>query len=337
MCKKLKSTLAEMLESFFRRRLVAQRKASPATVATYRDALKLLLIFASGRAKRSVSQLSIEDLDRDMVLAFLDHLETERRNSIQTRNVRLAAIHSFFQHVAYSDPAAMGLASRILSIQGKRTTKRLIGYLPQKGLNEILAAPDRSTKQGRRDHALILFLGRTGARVSETIGVDVADVQLQWPSQVLLRGKGSKERIVPLAKDTAEVLKTLINESSHTSALQVPVFVNARGQRLTRYGVTHILQRTAVKATKTTPVSTAAKAVSPHILRHSVGMHLLQSGVDLTTIQAWLGHESSQTTHQYIEADLEMKRSALEKCNTPETSPAIYKPPDDVLKFLESL
>ena len=171
MCEKLKSSLAGLMESFFRRRLVAQLKASPATIATYRDALKLLLVFASGKVNKSASQLSIEDLDRDMVLTFLDHLELERRNSIRTRNVRLAAIRSFFQHVAYSDPAAMGLASRVLGIQGKRTTKRMVGYLTQTDLDAILATPNRSTKQGRRDHALILFLGRTGARVSETIGV----------------------------------------------------------------------------------------------------------------------------------------------------------------------
>jgi len=336
MSKETKSTLGDLLMSFFRRHLLAQRQASPATVAAYRDALRLLLVFAAQRAGKSASQLSIEELDRDVVLAFLDHLEQERHNSVRTRNVRLAAIHSFFQHVAYSDPAAMGFANRVLGIQGKRTTKRLVSYLPQQDLNAILAAPDRSTKQGRRDHALLLFLGRTGARVSEAISVDVADVQLQWPSQVLLRGKGSKERIIPLTKDSAEVFKALIDERGFTTGLRVPVFVNARGQRLTRHGVIHILQRAVTRAAKITPFP-LAKAVSPHILRHSVGMQLLQSGVDLTTIQAWLGHESANTTHQYVEADLEMKRRALEKCNTPETSPAPYKPTDEVLAFLESL
>lgn len=336
MNREAKSPLADLLVSFFRRRLVAQRQASPATVAAYRDALRLLLVFVAERTGRAASQLSMEDLDRDVVLAFLDHLEQERHNSIRTRNVRLAAIHSFFQHVAYSDPAAMGLANRVLSIPGKRTTRRLVSYLPQQDLEVILGAPNRSTRQGRRDHALLLFLGQTGARVSEAIGVDVADFQLQWPSQVLLRGKGSKERIVPLAKDTAEVFKALIDERGLTTGLRVPVFVNARGQRLTRYGVIHILHRAVARAAKITPFP-LAKAVSPHILRHSVGMHLLQSGVELTTIQAWLGHESANTTHQYVEADLEMKRRALEKCNTPETSPAPYKPTDEVLAFLESL
>ena len=336
MSKEIQSTLGTLLESFFRRHLLAQRQASPSTIAAYRDALRLLLVFAAQRAGKSASQLFIEELDRDVVLAFLDHLEKERHNSARTRNVRLAAIHSFFQHVAYCDPAAMGFANRVLSIQGKRTTKRLVSYLPQKDLDAILAAPDRSTKQGRRDHALLLFLGRTGARVSEAIGGNVKDIQLQWPSQVLLRGKGSKERIIPLAKDSAKVFKALIDERGLTTGLQVPVFVNARGKRLTRHGVNHILQKAVKKATLVAPVP-ISRTVFPHMLRHSVGMQLLQSGVDLTTIQAWLGHESVNTTHQYIEADLEMKRRALEKCNTPETSSAPYKPTDEVLAFLESL
>lgn len=336
MSKKNKSNLSILLESFFRRHLLAQRQASPSTIAAYRDALRLLLVFAAQRAGKSTSQLFIEELDRDVVLAFLDHLEKERNNSTRTRNCRLAAIHSFFQHVAYCDPAAMGFANRVLSIQGKRTTKRLVSYLPQKDLDAILAAPDRSTKQGRRDHALLLFLGRTGARVSEAIGVNVQDIQLQWPSQVLLRGKGSKERIIPLAKDSAEIFKALIDERGLTTGLQAPVFVNARGKRLTRHGANHILQKAVKKANLLAPVSISG-TIFPHMLRHSVGMQLLQSGVDLTTIQAWLGHESVNTTHQYIEADLEMKRRALEKCNTPETSPVPYKPTDEVLAFLESL
>lgn len=330
------STLADFIVSFFRRRLVAQRRASPATVASYRDTLRLLLVFAAKRKDRPVSRLSIEDLNRDVILAFLDHLEQERKNGVRTRNVRLAAIHSFFQHVAYADPTTMGVASRVLGIQGKRTTKRLVGYLHPEDLNAIIATPDRTTTQGRRDHALLLFLARTGARVSEAITATQADIQMSWPPQVLLRGKGSKERIVPLAKDTAEVLKSLINERKTSSDSQAPIFVNARARPLTRYGVIHILRRTVEKTTKVRPLLTTI-AISPHTLRHSMAMRLLQSGVDLTTIQAWLGHESVNTTHQYVEADLEMKRQALEKCGTPETNPLPYRPPDEVLAFLESL
>ena len=336
MIQKLKSTLAQLLQSFFRRRLVAQRKASPATVSAYRDALRLFLLFASKRAGKPPSRLCLEELDRDVVLAFLDHLEQERHNTIRTRNVRLAAIRSFFQHVAYCDPAAMSLANRVLGIPGKRTTKRLLGYLPQADLDEIVAAPDQSTPQGRRDYALLLFLARTGARVSEAVGVNPADLQLQRPSHVVLRGKGAKERVVPLAKDTAVVLKALIHERGIATDSRSPVFVNARGQRLTRKGVTHILRRAVAIAAKAKPLL-ATRPVSPHTLRHSLAMSLLQSGVDISTIQSWLGHASVNTTHQYVEADLQMKRRALEKCSNPEASPSLYRPTDEVLALLESL
>lgn len=336
MIQKLKSSLAQLLDSFFHQRLIAQRRASPATVNAYRDALRLFLVFASKRAGRPPSRLSLKELDRDVVLAFLNHLEQERHNTIRTRNLRLTVIRSFFQHVAYCDPAAMSLANRVLNIPGKRTTKRLVGYLSQAEVDAILAAPDRATPQGRRDYGLLLFLARTGARVSESIGVNAADLQLQRPSHVLFRGKGSKERIVPLEKDIAAVLKALIQERGIATDSQSPVFVSHRGQRLTRMGITHILRRAVAIAVKVKS-HLAAKAISPHTLRHSLAMDLLQSGVDLTTIRSWLGHASTNTTHQYVEADLEMKRRALEKCDDRQASPAPYQPPDEVLAILESL
>jgi len=336
MIQRMKSTLAALLESFFRHRLVAQRGASPATVVAYRDALRLFLVFASNRIGKPPSRLCLEELDRDVVLAFLDHLEQQRHNSIRTRNVRLAAIRSFFQHVAYCDPAAMNLAHRVLSIQGKRTTKRLVGYLRQQELEAILAAPDRTTPQGRRDHTLLLFLARTGARVSEAIGINAIDLNLQWPFQVLLRGKRGIQRVVPLGKDIAALLKALLDERGVATDSQTPVFVNARGQRLTRKGVTHTLRRAVTIAAKAKLVL-AARAISPHTMRHSLAMQLLQSGVELSTIQSWLGHASINTTHQYVEADLEMKRRALEKCNNPEETSSPYQPTDEVLALLESL
>ena len=300
----------------------------------YRDAVRLFLTFASERAKKRPNQLRIEELDREMVLAFLDHLERERTNSVRTRNCRLAAIHSFFHHVASRDPAVMNVASMVLGIQGKRTTKPILGYLRQPDLETILAAPDRSKPRGRRDHALLLFLARTGARVSEAIGVNVGDLTLEWPLQVSLRGKRAKQRIVPLAKDTAVVLRAYLEERRVAPQPEAPVFVNARGRRLSRFGVIYIL-RQAVSITTKPLVGT--KSISPHTLRHSLAMGLHQSGVDLITIQAWLGHASFNTAHQYMEADLEMKRRALEKCDTPETTPTPYQPTDEVLAFLESL
>lgn len=334
MAKHFRSMLADLLESFFRKHLVAQRGASPATVNCYRDALRLFMTFASEQAKKRPAQLRIEELDREMVLAFLDHLERERTNSVRTRNCRLAAIHSFFHHVASRDPEVMNIASTVLGIQGKRTSKPILSYLRRSDLETILAAPDRSKPRGRRDHALLLFLARTEARVSEAIGVNVGDLTLEWPSQVLLRGKGAKQRIVPLAKDMASLLRDYLEERRVASQPQAPVFVNARGRRLSRFGVIYIL-RQAVSITTKPIVGTTS--ISPHTLRHSLAMGLLQSGVDPITIQAWLGHASLNTTHQYMEADLEMKRRALEKCDTPETTPAPYQPTDEVLAFLESL
>ncbi len=336
MIARLKCNLASLLETFFRLHLVAQRQASSATVSSYRDALRLFLLFASERARKPPSRLSLEELDRDVVLAFLDHLEQERHNSVSTRNVRLNAIRSFFQHAAYCEPAVMNLANRVLSIPSKKTTKRLVGYLHQTELHAILAAPDQKTPQGRRDYALLLFLARTGGRVSETIGVNVGDLELQRPSYVLFRGKGSKERNVPLARDIAAVLRAFIQERGITTDSQTPVFVNARGQRLTRHGVIHIIRRAVAIAAKTDP-PIASKAISPHSFRHTVAMELLQSGVDLTTIQSWLGHASVNTTHQYVEADLDMKRRALEKCNKSEAKLVTYRPTDKVLALLEAL
>jgi integrase/recombinase XerD len=335
-CKPSKSTLANLLESFFRKHLVAQRGVSAATTGSYRDALRLFLIFASNQMHKHPDQLRIEELDRDMVLAFLDHLEHERGNTIRSRNCRLAAIHSFFRYAASLDPAVMNLANMVLGIQGKRTTRQILGFIRQPDLEAILAAPDRSKPQGRRYYALLLFLARTGARVTEAISTNVGDYIFNWPSQVLLHGKGDKQRIVPLTKDTASIMQELVSERQVISKPEAPVFVNARGQRLSRYGVIYILRRAVYKTIQSRPIADAS-SISPHTLRHSLAMGLLQAGVDLTTIQAWLGHASPNTTHQYIEADLEMKRQALMKCDTPATLPAPYRPSDGVLAFLESL
>jgi integrase/recombinase XerD len=325
--------LADVLESFFLERLIRQQRASPATVATYQEALRLLVNFAAARTGRPPHRLVLEDLDRETVLAFLDHLELERHNSIRTRNARLATIRAFFQHVATRDPARLGLAQRILAIPNKRTAKRVIDYLPQRELEAVLAAPDRSTVLGRRDHALLLLLARTGARVSEAIGINVVDLRLDPPYQVLLRGKGSKERIVPLGKGTVGVLRALCAEGALVPGSTAPVFVSAHGTRLTRFGVIHLLSRAVTHAARLLP-ELARRSVSPHTFRHTAAMHLLQAGVDLTVIRSWLGHVSIETTHQYLEADVEMKRRALELCGVVDPTMAIYQPTDAVLSLL---
>jgi site-specific recombinase XerD len=325
-----------VLESFFRKRLAAQRNASEATIRSYRDALRLLLVFAAEQAGKQPSRLRVEDLDRDVVLAFLDHLEAKRGNSIRTRNARLAAIRSFFRHVAYEDPALMGIAQRVRSIPGKRTVRRVVSYLRKDELDVLLAMPDRKSPKGRRDYALLLFLARTGARVSETVAVNASDLRLEAPCQVLLHGKRSKDRVVPLAGDLVAALRELCDERPIPRNTAEPVFVNTRGTRLSRFGVIHILNTTVSEARIKHP-GMLTSAISPHTMRHTTAMHLLQSGVDLTTIQAWLGHASVLTTHHYIEADVEMKRGALAACDHPDAAPSRYQPPDDILALLESL
>jgi len=330
------STLAAHLESFFRDRLVSQRRCSPATIAAYRDGLRLLLIFASNQTGKPPSRLALEDLDREMILAFLNHLESERGNSVRTRNARLAAIKSFFQHITYADPAKAGLVQRILAIQEKHPVKKTIGYLRQDDFAVLLSAPDQSTWQGRRDYTLLLFLGRTGARVSEATNLNGSALRLEKPYQVLLRGKGSKERVIPLIEDVATALRRYRDENAHRLGAEGPFFISRGGDRLTRFGVVHIVDR-AAKAAAIRQPHLAKLTISPHTLRHTVAMHMLQAGVDLTTIQSWLGHANVNTTHQYVEADIEMKRRAIEQCATPEAPVSLYVPTDDVLALLDNL
>ena len=270
-----------------------------------------------------------------MVLAFLDFLERERNNSVRTRNARLAAIHSFFRHVAYGKPEALALAQRILSIGPKRTTKRVVEFLRPPEVEALLAAPNRQTMRGRRDHALLLYLLRTGVRVSEAIGLNTADLTMAAPSQVIIRGKGSKERVLPLANDLVVILRDLIEERQLDVHGHVPVFVNAQGKRLTRFGLTHIVRRAVSKASR--KCTTLHKhPISPHSFRHTAAMRLLQAGVDLATIRGWLGHADIQTTHGYLEADVEMKRRALAAANlTSEEVSLRFEPPSKILALLE--
>jgi site-specific recombinase XerD len=328
-------SLASLVESFFRRRLAEHRGVSAMTVAAYRDALRLLFVYAANRAGKRPAELRTTDIDQEVVLAFLDHLEKTRGNTPRTRNARLAAIRSFFHHVSAADPGSQGIAGRVLAIPGKRTGRRLLGFLDSTEFDAVVSAPHQDSRQGRRDHALLLFLGRTGARVSEAIAVNVGDLQLHQPAQVLLRGKGQTERAVPLARDVVTVLKELIRERGIDSRPSQPVFVNARGNRLTRFGVRHVVRRVvgSADAVRTWP----GRSISPHTFRHSTAMHLLQSGVDLTVIQAWLGHESLNTTHQYVEADTEMKRKAMAECGDLDPGSPQSDLPDALLALLEKL
>ena len=327
-------SLAQLLESFFQQRLRSQRNVSAATIASYRDALRLLVLFAADRAGRKPCQLTAADLDRDIVLAFLDHLEQRRGNCGQTRNARLTAVRSFFHHVAATDPASLGIAQRVLMIPVKRSDTKATRYLSRAELSTLIDAPDQHTPRGRRDRALLLFLARTGARISEALDADACDLQLDRPRQVLLRGKSRKQRVVPLAEDLAKALEALLRERGVGRHEPRPIFVGARGERLTRFGATHIVRRAARTASKRMPELTR-KHISPHLLRHSLAMTLLQSGSDLLTIQAWLGHAQVATTHRYAAADVEMMRSALDKAGVSAKQGSRFRPADAVLRLLE--
>jgi integrase/recombinase XerD len=330
-------SLARHLESFFHQRLTKQRNATRTTIAAYRDALRLLVLFASEKTNKEPCVLAVEDLDRDMILAYLDYLEGSRGNGVHTRNARLTAIRSFFRHVAASDPASIGIAQRVLSIPSKKSDVPTTRYLSRAELDALLDAPSKNSVHGRRDRVLLLFLARTGARVSEALGVDAADLVLDGArSQVLLRGKGRKQRVVPLTGDLVVAIEGLLGERNIARHDHLPVFVSARDNRLTRFGATHVVRRAVATVCKHTP-ELARKDVSPHIFRHSLAMTLLQSGVDLLTIQAWLGHAQVATTHRYATADVEMMRRGLEKAAIQGTVAHRFQPKDAVLCLLESL
>jgi site-specific recombinase XerD len=334
--KEKQKTLAEIVESFFIKRLSTQSRASAATLSSYRDALRLFFTFAAERAGKQPSRLVVEDVGSDTVLEFLNYLETKRHCVMRTRNQRLAVIRSFFKHMAYSEPAYMATAQRVISIPGRRTVKKMLGYLTKEELEVLLAVPDRSTPKGKRDFALLIFMARTGARVSETIGINVLDIVFGKHSQVLLRGKGDKERLIPLADDAAWAVKSYLSSRGDKIEESSPLFCNLRGERLSRFGALHILKEAVTTAAQTMP-QLAGRSISPHTLRHTTVMHLLQSGVDPNVIRSWLGHVNLDTTHQYVEADIEMKRQALGKGHILSLTPETYKPSDELMVFLNSL
>lgn len=330
-------SLAQHLDSFFHQRLMQQRNTAPATVKAYRDALRLLVLFASERTGKKPCALAVGDLDRDMILAYLDHLEGSRGNGVHTRNARLTAIRSFFHHIAASDPASIGVAQRVLAIPSKKSDVPTTHYLSKAELDALIDAPNPNLPRGRRDRALLLFLARTGARVSEALGVEAADLSFDGArSQVMLRGKGRKQRTIPLARDVVAAIDNLLRERGVGQHEHVPVFVGTHGQRLTRFGAIHVLRRAIAAASKQMP-ELAQKHVSPHVFRHSLAMILLQSGVDLLTIQAWLGHAQVATTHRYAAADVEMMRRSLDKAGIPGDAALRFRPRDSVLSLLESL
>ena len=330
--------LATALKRFLGEYLPQQRAYSAHTILSYRDTWKLLLQFAAGRKGRVVD-LTVHDLTPAIITAFLQHCETVRGNGAATRNVRLSAIHSFFEYLGAECPEHLTQTQRVLSVPFKRTDHRTIEYLEAKELRAVLDSIDRTTLAGRRDYVLLTLLFNTGARVQEVVTLKTTDLRLAPPPTVRFFGKGRKERLCPLWPETARLLKQHIDDTGHNLRESQLLFQNHRGAPLTRFGARLILQRHVRRAAKALP-SLQHKRIHPHSLRHGTAVHLLKSGVDLSTIAHWLGHSSIQTTHKYVAIDLEAKRAALAKAQ-PLTSKSVKSPSwrtdPDLLNWLKSL
>ncbi len=328
------TSLAPLLERFFTQRLMLQRQASPHTIRSYRDSFRQLLIFAQQRLHQSPSRLTIEQIDAPLIVNFLDELEKHRRLSPRSRNLRLTAIHSFFQYIAFELPTHAAQIQRVLAIPSKRFNRPQVSFLSRTEVEALLAAPDRHTWSGRRDYAFILMAVQTGLRLSEMTGLKTNDLVLEAGAHVRVIGKGRKERCIPLAKSTVGVLKAWLEDPQNDEP--EVVFPSARGNRLSVHGVQYLLNKHRLKASKTCP-SLKHKRVTVHRLRHTMAMDLLQAGVDRSVIALWLGHESVETTQIYLEATLAMKEKALAKVTPPEAKLGRFKPGDPLLGFLNSL
>jgi site-specific recombinase XerD len=314
--------LADLIQIFFRRHLIVTRGVSPHTLRAYRDAIRAFLIFAAARSSREVVQLTLDDVTRPTVLAFLERLENDRRNAAVTRNARLAALHALYRFMGAEDPASTASCQQVLAIPYKRTPARSVTCLTRTDVEHVLGTIDRSMPLGRRDVALLQFLYNTGARAQEAVDVRLAALRLDAPAQVRLPGKGRKERICPLWPETTALLRGMLKDRRVDPADDRPLFVNANDRPLTRFGLRHIVR---------TCVAAAA-------FRHTTALHLLQAGVELNVVRSWLGHASIETTHAYIEIDLQMKRAALDACQPPglNSPPPAWTSPD-LLTWLEAL
>lgn len=322
------------LQAFFSEHLCNHKRASPQTIASCRDTFRLLLRFLKKATGIEPAAMKIGDINAPAVMAFLDSLEQQRGNSVRSRNIRLAAIRSFFRLIALRDPDSVGIATRVLAIPVKREDKKLVGYLTREEIDAILAVPDRTQWSGRRDHALLLTMYNSGARVSEMTSLQRNQVHFGASTFLQLHGKGRKERTVPLWPHTSRVLQAWFHELDGKCGSVA--FPNARGRALTRYGVTYLLKEAATDAGVSQP-GLQGRRITPHLIRHSTAMHLLQSGVDIAVIALWLGHESIEATHIYVEADLAIKERALAKLTPAEGTVPRFRPADSVLAFLDSL
>jgi site-specific recombinase XerD len=323
-----------LLESFFTQRLITQRRASPHTVAAYRDTFRLLVQFAQRQLGRLPSQLNLKDLNAPFLGKFLEELETKRGNCPRSRNLRLSAIRSFFRYAALEAPQHANLIQRVLAIPPKRPSRPLVGFLTRPEIEALVSAPDQNTWLGRRDHAILLTAAQTGLRLSEITGLRHQDVSLEAGAYVQCRGKGRKERCTPLAKPTVKALKAWIKEQGRDDSKLL--FSTARGSPLSADTVQYLVAKYAAAAKKVCP-SLSKRRVSPHVLRHTAAMEFLLAGVDRSLIALWLGHESVETTQIYLDANLAIKEEILAKTHPIKSKRGRYRPSDQLLNFLKSL
>lgn len=328
------ASLPTLLQSFFTERLMAQRQASPHTIASYRDTFRLLLQFAQRRLKKPPSHLMLEDLKAPFIGAFLEHVEKDRNNGARSRNLRLTAIRSFFRYAAFQEPGQSAHIQRVLAIPTKRQDRALIDFLTPPEIKALLTAPDQTTWSGRRDYALLMLAIQTGLRLSEIIHLHREDIILGVGAYVRCHGKGRKERCTPLTRQMATILQAWLGENNG-SPLGI-VFPNARGGQLSPDGVQYLLAKHVPAAQERCP-SLKSKRVTPHVLRHTTAMELLQAGVDRSVIALWLGHESPETTQIYLDANMTLKEQALAKTTPVNVKTGRYRPDDKLLSFLKAL
>jgi site-specific recombinase XerD len=323
-----------LLQGFFTRRLMQQRQASPHTIGSYRDSFRLLLQFAQRHLGVDPQRLKFEQVDAPLVSAFLDDMQSNRGISASSRNLRLTAIRSFFRYASFEMPAHAAQIQRVLAIPNKRCTRANIGFLTRPEIDAVLSSPDLNTWSGRRDHALMLLAVQTGLRVSEVTGLCRQAVRLGTGAHVHVIGKGRKERSTPLTRETATVMQAWLREIADNNA--AIVFPSARGARLSSDGVHYLLTKHVEQACRFCP-SLEHKRVTPHVLRHTTAMELLQAGVEPAVIAMLLGHESIETTQVYLDANLEIKQAALDKVEPQGARKGKFKPDDQLLAFLKSL
>ena len=326
--------IAPSLEAFFLERLMTERNSSPQTIAAYRDTFRLLLRFAQQQTGKQPFQLHFSDLDAPLIGSFLKHLEEVRGNSVRTRNARLGAIHSLYRFAALRHPEHAAAIARVMAIPTKRYQRNTVCYLQLDEIKALLAAPDRSRWLGRRDHALLLTAIQTGVRVSELIGLRVADTSLATGAHVRVIGKGRKERCTTLTAETVAILRAWLKERQGQPA--EPLFPTRQGRPLSRHAIGKLVSKHAAAAAVDCP-SLKRKRVTPHTLRHTNAMLLRAGGVDIATIALWLGHESTQTTHIHEHADPKLKEQAIARTAPLGTKPGRYRPSDPTLAFLDGL